>query len=58
MFPVSALVPTLVLVPDPTLVPTPNIAQKRKVSWQLWHWRPMMDKLGTWFFFMIAPSSY
>jgi hypothetical protein len=62
MFPVPtldpALVPALVLVPDPTLIPALSIAQKRKASWRLWHWRPVMDKSGTWVFFMIAPSSY
>jgi hypothetical protein len=62
MFPVltldPALVPALVPVLDPTLVPAPSIAQKRKASWRLWHWRPVMDKSGTWVFFMIAPSSY
>jgi hypothetical protein len=62
MFPVSALdlalVPALVPVPDPTLVPAPSIAQKRKASWRLWHWRPVMDKSGTWVLFIIAPSSY
>jgi hypothetical protein len=53
-----ALVPALVPVLDPTLVPALGIAQKRKASWRLWHWRPVMDKSGTWVFFMIAPSSY
>jgi hypothetical protein len=50
----SALDPAL----DPTLVPVPSIAQKCKASWRLWHWRPVMEKSGTWVFFMIAPSSY
>jgi hypothetical protein len=53
-----ALIPALIPVPDPTLIPALSIAQKCKVSWRLWHWRPVMDKTGTWTFFMIGPSSY
>ena len=62
MFLGLALVPTLdpTLIPtlDPTLVLTPSITQKRKAIWRLWHCRPVMDKLGTWVFFMITPSNY
>jgi hypothetical protein len=50
--------PTLVLVLDPTLFPTPSIAKKRKASWRLWYWRLVVEKLGTWVLFFIAPSSY
>jgi hypothetical protein len=42
-----ALDPTLVPVLDPTLVPVPSIAQKRKASWWLWYWRPVVDKSST-----------
>jgi hypothetical protein len=55
MFPVAALDPALVLVPDLALIPTPSILQKRKAGWQLWHWWPVMEKSGTWVFFMISP---
>jgi hypothetical protein len=48
----------LVLALDPTLVPAPSIAQKRKASWWLWYWRPVVEKLSTWVLFVIAPSSY
>ena len=58
MYLVSTLDPTLVLALHPTLVPTLRIAQKRKASWWLWYWWPVMDKLGTWVVFIIAPSSY
>jgi hypothetical protein len=50
--------PTLVLALDPALVPAPSIAQKRKASWQLWYWQPVVDKSSTWVLFVIAPSSY
>jgi hypothetical protein len=53
-----ALDPALVPVLDLTLVPAPSIAQKRKASWRLWYWRPVVDKSGTWVLFFIAPSSY
>ena len=43
-----ALIPTLdpALVPvlDLALVLAPSIAQKRKASWQLWYWRPVVEK--------------
>jgi hypothetical protein len=58
MFLGLALDPALVLVLDPTLVPAPSIAQKRKASWRLWYWRPVVDKSSTWVLFVIAPSSY
>jgi hypothetical protein len=62
MFLVLALDPTLdltlVLTLDPTLIPTLHIAQKRKASWLLWYWRPLMDKLVTWDLFIIASYSY
>jgi hypothetical protein len=53
-----SLDPTLDPILDPTLVPAPNIAQKCKASWQLWYWRPVVDKSGTWVLFVITPSSY
>ena len=55
---VPALDPELVLVLDPTLVPTPSIAQKRKASWQLWYWQPVVYKSSTWVLFFIALSNY
>jgi hypothetical protein len=62
MFPVMvldpALVPAFVPALDPAFVPAPSIAQKRKVSWRLWNWRPVMEKSGTWVLFILAPSSY
>jgi hypothetical protein len=50
--------PTLIPVLDPALIPAPSIAQKRKASWWLWYWRPVVDKSGTWVLFFITPSSY
>jgi hypothetical protein len=55
---VPALDPTLVPVLDLTLVLAPSIAQKRKATWRLWYWRPVVDKLSTWVLFVITPSSY
>jgi hypothetical protein len=49
-----ALIPVL----DLALVPTPSIAQKRKASWRLWYWWLVVEKLGKWVLFVIAPSSY
>ena len=52
------LLPVLILALDLALRPTLLPAQKCRVTWRLWYWRPMMGKLGTWVLFMLSPSSY
>jgi hypothetical protein len=55
---VPTLDPTLVLVLEPSLIPAPSITQKRKASWWLWYWQPVVDKSSTWVLFFITPSNY
>ena len=52
------LLPTLVPTLNLSLRPTPLPTQKRRVTWQLWHWCPVMGKSETWVLFMLIPSSY
>jgi len=51
-----ALLLVLVLALDPKLYPALHIAQKRRATWQLWYWRVVMEKLGTWVSLMLTPS--
>jgi hypothetical protein len=53
-----ALLPALVPALDLALRPTPLPAQKRRVTWRLWYWRPVMGESETWVLFMLIPSSY
>jgi hypothetical protein len=58
MFLASTLDPTLpALVPvlDPTLVQHCSIAQKRKATWRLWYWRPVMGQIGNMGFVHACP---